>query len=319
MPGQTTTTQQQAPAWALPYWGSYLEGASNLTQQPYQRYGGQRVADFSPEQYQAFGMISDRANGAMSGADHALAAMYGGGGGTGYVGSGANGSPGGGWQGGTRNSLAGPAQLDELIRFTNADVNRDYSTGVAAQNDARAARARSFGGSAYEETVNRNQATLADRLAGNASGLRFQDLQARRGLEENALQRDLTAAEGNSNRNLQGSIAASQAANQRAQIGLQAAMAGQANDRYNLSNLMNAGALRQMYGQSLLDADYGDFREERDYPWLQTDRFGQAISRAAGNQGQSTQTTTTPSNSAGNWLGAGLGAAALWNMFNTPR
>lgn len=311
MPTGTQTTTNQAPPWSLPYWGDYLQGASQQTQRPYTPYGGTRVADFSPEQYDAFGMINDRAHGAMSSADYALQQMYGGGGGTGTVSI----TGGGPSEPMKRNYLADPAQLDDLIKFTNNDVTRDYSTGIAAQNDARAARGRAFGGSAYEEGVQANQRTLADRLAGNASGLRFQDLQARRGLEESALGRDLTASEGNSNRNVQASIAASQAANQRAQLGLQAAMAGQSNDRYNLENLMRSGSLRQMYGQQLNDVDYGNFQEEQNYPWQQTDRFGQAISRASGNQGTQTTTTQQPNNAAGNWLGGGLGALALYSMF----
>jgi hypothetical protein len=325
MAGQSTTSSTSAPAWALPYWGSYLNGMSDLTQQPYQQYGGPRVADFSPEQYDAMGMISDRAHGGgpMTGdIQSALHSMLGGGMGGGMGGD-------GGASGFNlkldKNPLLGEgsSMVDELIRRTGADTARDFSTGTAAQTDAMAARAGAFGGSAYNELANRNASTLADRLAGSANATRLQDLGQRRGLEEAAL-----------DRSLQGQIASGQIAAQRSS-GARAAAASMANAQLAARNdairsamdfnqsgyrdaheLMGVGNLRQMYSQGLLDSDYGNFREQRDHPYQMADMFGNAIARATGGQNTQTQTTNNQSNPWGTALGTGLGALALWNMYS---
>lgn len=335
MPNTTTTTSNSsAPPWALPYWGSYLNGAAQQTQQPYQQYGGQRVANFSPEQQQGMSMITNRAtNGSplLSSAMSALQGMYGDGGGS----SSYNFSMGGGGmgpeaQGSTgRNPLLdqSPGYLDDIIRRTGADTARDYATGTAAQNDARASRSRAFGGSAYEEQSRQNAASLADRLAGNASSLRYQDFNDRRGLEEAQLNRDLQSNMAQAQRQASlmssGMSAAVSRDNARDNTRLSAIrMAGDfANQPYqDAQQLMNVGGMRQMYSQGLLDQNYGDWQAQQQYPWQQTDRFGQAISRATGGQGSQSSTSSqqTQSNPYANILGAGLGTAALWNMFRTP-
>lgn len=324
MAGQSTTSTQAAPTWALPYWGSYLNGASSQTQQPYQRYGGQRIADFSPEQYQGMGMTANLATG-NNGAMSALQDMYGGGG-QGMLSYGGTAGRDVGSPSLRRNPLLDSASgdLDSIIHRTNADVARDYATGTAAQTDARAARSRAFGGSAYEETTRQNAASLADRLAGNESGMRYQDLQSRRQLEDAQLQRELQASI--SNNSLQASMgsAATSAATSRMNAmdanRLNAAQFGVTHRYDDANQLMNVGNLRRMYSQGLLDQNYGDFTEQRDYPNQQLDRFGNAISRATGGQGTTTSQTSTSSNPWANLLGGSMGAMALWNMYNgTPR
>lgn len=94
MAGQSTTTSSSAPSWALPYWGSYLDGAAQQSQKPLQQYQGPQVADFSPEQYDAMGMITDRAkNGSAltNSVGGALQGMFGTNGYGGYSGLGTGG------------------------------------------------------------------------------------------------------------------------------------------------------------------------------------------------------------------------------------
>lgn len=321
MAATNSTSTNSAPSWALPYWGSYLQGASNLSSQPYQRYSGPRVADFSPEQYQGMGMTANLASGgnpAMS----ALQDMYGGGGGAGMLSYGGTAGRDVGSPALRRNPLLDSAStdLDSIIQHTNADTTRDYATGTAAQTDARAARARAFGGSAYEETTRQNAASLADRLAGNESGLRYQDLQGRRQLEDAQLQRELQASISNNQLQAQMGSAATSAATSRMNSQdanrLAAAQFG-VTHRYDDANaLMNVGNLRQMYSQNLINSDYGDFTDQRDYPQTQLDRYGNAISRATGGQGTTTQQTNNSSNPWANLLGGSAMGLALWNMYN---
>jgi hypothetical protein len=61
--GKTTTTTQASgpPQWAIPYFQSAISQASNVANQPYTPYGGARVADFTPDQYQGFDQIRQQA------------------------------------------------------------------------------------------------------------------------------------------------------------------------------------------------------------------------------------------------------------------
>lgn len=92
---------------------------------------------------------------------------------------------------------------------------------------------------------------------------------------------------------------------------------GQAMNNQNMQNqwlrdALSAGSLQQNYGQGLLDSLYGDYREQRDYPWQQLDRYGSLLSRVLGGAGQ-TQTTTAPG---ADRVSQGLGSAALlWSLF----
>lgn len=59
-PTQQTITQTTIPDWAKPYATRVLGEAEKLTYgQPYQEYGGQRMAGFNPLQQQAFGNIAN--------------------------------------------------------------------------------------------------------------------------------------------------------------------------------------------------------------------------------------------------------------------
>ena len=58
-PSQQTVTQTTIPEYARPYVERMLGKAEAFTDAPYQAYGGQRVADFSPMQQQAFQGIAN--------------------------------------------------------------------------------------------------------------------------------------------------------------------------------------------------------------------------------------------------------------------
>ena len=57
----TTVTKQELPAYAQPYAEQLLSRGTNLSQQPYQPYSGQRIADMSPETQAGLQMTRDRA------------------------------------------------------------------------------------------------------------------------------------------------------------------------------------------------------------------------------------------------------------------
>jgi hypothetical protein len=61
--GGTSTTTQEIPDELKPLATQYTQDAINLSNTPYQAYGGQRYADIDPIQSQAVGMIQNRAAG----------------------------------------------------------------------------------------------------------------------------------------------------------------------------------------------------------------------------------------------------------------
>jgi hypothetical protein len=76
-PDKTTTTTTTIPDWAKPYAEKMLGQASAITdisQNPYQAYGGQQTAGFNPMQQQAFGNIQQMSASPATGAGMDIAA-----------------------------------------------------------------------------------------------------------------------------------------------------------------------------------------------------------------------------------------------------
>lgn len=131
-----------------PYLQDYFQRASDLSNNPYQPYTGQRISGFSPEQEQGLQMTTERA---LNGSPVMNAA-----------------------QGNLQSTLEG----DYLNPATNPvwqpmaqSITDAYQTGIGAQTDAAAARAGAFGSSGYGEQVQANQRTLGDTLASAAGSL----------------------------------------------------------------------------------------------------------------------------------------------------
>lgn len=64
-----TTTQTNLPAFAEPYYHDLMQRTASATSEPYQQYGGQRVADFSPYEQEAMSRMGQLG---MSGTNPAL-------------------------------------------------------------------------------------------------------------------------------------------------------------------------------------------------------------------------------------------------------
>lgn len=141
--GGTTTTKTTAelPEYAKPYAIQMLERGAGISNTPFTRYTGQRIADFTPEQQQALGLATDRAltgNAAMNAGNDNL-----------------------------QSTLRG-----DYLNVSNApgfqqgleDIKRAYQTGTAAQTDAAFNKAGAYGGSAYKEMVGQNERSYGDSL-----------------------------------------------------------------------------------------------------------------------------------------------------------
>lgn len=83
--------------------------------------------------------------------------------------------------------------------------------------------------------------------------------------------------------------------------------------RYGLQT--STAAQEQALGQQMRDLDYGDFQYERDYPYMQYQRYANLMSGVP-QATTSTASTTAPSPGIGQQLlGAGLGAYSTYRMF----
>jgi hypothetical protein len=83
--------------------------------------------------------------------------------------------------------------------------------------------------------------------------------------------------------------------------------------RYGLQT--TTAAQEQALGQQMRDLDYADFQYERDYPYMQYQRYANLMSGVP-QATTSTASTTAPSPGIGQQLlGAGLGAYSTYRMF----
>lgn len=246
-PTQQNVTQTTIPEYAKPYVERMLGKSEALSETPYQAYGGERVAGFTPMQNQAFqgvqnmqtagqlGQASNMAGAAglgslMAGQQYAQQA-------TNPYAQQAYMSP------YIQNALQ--PQMQEAIRQSNI---------MGQQNAAQAVQAGAFGGSRQGIVEAERQRNLGQNLA-NIYGTGMQ----------NAFQNAQQAQQFGSTLGLQGFGQAGQAAATLGQLGQ--TQFGQQKDILNAQ--ANAGQLQQQQAQKGLDIAYQDFQNQRQYPYQQ--------------------------------------------------
>lgn len=136
----TSTTTREIPTWAQPYAQELLQKGSALSQQPYQTYQGQRIADMTAQQTQGLQQIQNRA---------------------------LNGSP--------EEQAARQNYTDTMNgKYLSADSN-PYLKGAidTAMNDVQTRVNSQFGGNNYGTTA--HQETLTRNLADAANGIYAQN------------------------------------------------------------------------------------------------------------------------------------------------
>lgn len=304
---QTVNQIRELPDFAKPYAQSLLNTGMQAINQPVQDYQGQRIAGMSspqqqglqnivnratygaPDEMAARGQATDTLSGAYLSSNPAIQAPT-------YVGT---------------NPYAGAnSYLDSLISKNAGDMANAYRTGIAAQTDAAASRDRSYGGSAYQDQVQRNQATLAKSLGDMALQSRFQDYTAQQGLAENALNRSVQAQQ--SDKALMDQ--AYQGERNRQLQAINSGLQGSQADYTNAQQMIGAGDAQRSYQQSLLDQMYQDYLTQVNKPFESIDRAGNLLGLAIGNTGSQTVRTAAPTQISplagflgGGALGYGLG------------
>jgi hypothetical protein len=291
-PTSQTVTQTSIPDYAKPYVEKMLGKAEALGNAPYQSYGGERIAGFTPMQQQAFQNVQ----GMQPAQQLGLGTRMAGAAGLGALQAGQN------YQNMATNPYAQQAYMSPYIQNALApqlEEARRQSAITGQQNQAQAVQQGAFGGSRsaiVEAERQRNLGTLQNQIYGTGM--------------QNAFQQAQQAQQFGSTLGLQGLNQANAAAAQLGQLGQ--TQFGQQKDIVNA--LSAAGAQQQGLEQQRLQQQYQDFLNQRGYQqqqlgWMSDMLRGLPLA-------QQTQSMYQAPPSMASQIG-GLGLAA-YGMFGNP-
>lgn len=211
--GGSSTTTQTIPNELKPLASAYSQKAMALSNQPYQSYGGQQVADPNWSQNTGANMIASRAvNGdplmrlssdtmqnAIRSGNAATSNPYGYAAGvgsatpSGYVGSATPAVNGG------ANQYAGQNQyLQQNIDAALGDITRNYNDAVAPGLTTQMVNSGSFGNTGAQASTANALNDLTKNLANTSSSMRMQDYTTQQGLAENQINRNMQTSQFNS-------------------------------------------------------------------------------------------------------------------------
>jgi len=249
-PGNQNVTTTSIPEYARPYVEKALGQMSALTdlsQNPYQSYGGQRTAAFTPMQAQAMqnvagmktaGQLTDGSNLAYG------AGQYGAGAGSQYAKMAT--SP------GSISQYMSP-YMQNAVDVQKQEAIRDYQKTMPAAN-LQAAKAGAFGGSRQAITDAEAQRNVNQQL-GNIQATGSQQ----------AYDRAMQSMQFGSNLGMQGAGLANQSAGILGQLGQ-----AQFGQQQSITDaMMRAGAMQQGQEQKGLDIQYQNYLDSMNYPYKQ--------------------------------------------------
>jgi hypothetical protein len=277
------TVKQDLPDWAIPYAKQVLGKGSALAESPYQTYGGERTAQFTPLQQQAFqgagAMTPSAATGqgidvAGQATQRALGTTY---------------DP---YQTGQFGAQAGQYMdpyMQNVVGIQQREAQRQAEI-AGTQRNADAVRAGAFGGgrqAIVEAEAARNLATQKGDI--QARGL--QDAYSRGQNQFNTEQqlREQSRQYG-SGLGLQGLQAAITGAGQLGALGSQ--QFGQGMDINKLQNTY--GTQQQQQVQNILSQQYQDFLDQKKFPYQQLE-FQSNLLRGTPSGSVSSMYTAAPS------------------------
>jgi len=284
-----TTQTQDLPEWAKPYAQDVLskgKAVTDIGQNPYQAYGGNRIAGFSDLQNQSF-----------QGAQNMQVAPQLGQASAGAIGAGLGGMDvaGQATTGGFQNQVGGYMNpyMNQILAPQLAEANRQYDIGATKQQSA-ATQAGAFGGSreaimAAENERNRN--TGLNQIYGQGLNTAFTNAQN----QYNA----------NLGTQLQGYGVLGNAANTLGQLGQ-----NQYQQNMGINALQNQyGGQQQAQEQRGLDTAYQDFLTQKNYPYQQLSYMANLVRGTPMGMNTQSQVYQAPPSTA-QTIGA-LGAGAI--------
>lgn len=267
----TTTQITELPEWARGYAKDTLSKASALTDissNPYQQYGGERIAGFQPMQQQAFAGAAGMQPSQQVGMGSDIAGMAGLGAlGTNYQG--------GNFQGGQFDNQAAQQYMSpynqNVVDYQKSQALRDFQIAQPMRN-AQAVQQGAFGGSRGAIMDAEAQRTLNSQLQGiEATG------------QQNAFQNAQTQFNADQARRLQAQGMGEQSRQYGAGLGMQGLQTGlqsastlgqlgqtQYGQQMGINQLQNAyGTQQQQQAQRPMDMAYQDFMNQQNYPYKQ--------------------------------------------------
>jgi len=201
--GGNSTTTQEVPAELKPLATAYSNKAMDLSNQPYQQYGGQQVADMNWAQNAGAGAIYNRAFGgdslmssakgtmqnALDSGNAATSNPYG------YSASVGSAAPAS--NGGTNQYAGSNPYLQQNIDAAMGDITRNYNDAVAPGLTTQMVNSGSFGNTGAQASTQNAMNDLTKNLSNTASGMRMQDYTSQQGLAENQINRNMQTSQFN--------------------------------------------------------------------------------------------------------------------------
>lgn len=317
-PSTTTygTVTNSIPQWMSDYNQGLIARANAIAAEPYQAYGGPRIAGFTPDTQNAFGLTRQAANAYQGPLSQALditqGALAPGQGGLAtaqpYINNATQNYP------GAVSQYMDP-YVGNVIDRAKLEANRNYTENILPSLNAKFTANGQYGSSAMAREANRAARDITEGLQSNANAALSQAYQTGANIFGQDQSRQLGAAQ------LAGALGS-----QDQQTALKgAAQLGALGQTAQELGLKGAGALdtigqmQQAQQQKNLDLAYQDFASQRDYPRQTVDWLSSVI-RGMPAPTSSTTTTTGPNGPPGpsalSQLGQyGTGIAAIMDIF----
>jgi len=307
-PAQQTVTNTSIPEYARPYVERMLgqtEALTDINQNPYQTYGGERIAGFNPTQQQAFQNVQNMQTAPQIGQATGLAGISG----MGSIGTaGQMGQVGQQYANQATNPYAQQAYMSPYIQNALqpqlAEMNRQYDiTGLQQKRAATGAGA--FGGS--REALMRSENERNKNMAMNAAiGSGYQNaFQAAQQAQQFGAGLGLQGLQGQ----LQGFGQAGQAAGTLGQLGQT-----QYGQQMGINQAQQqVGAIQQAQAQQGLDTAYQDFLKQKNYPYQQL-AFMSDMTRGLPLSQTSQAMYSAPPSAVSQLGGLGMSALGIYGM-----
>jgi hypothetical protein len=292
-PQPTQTSSVTIPEYAKPQVERLLGKAEAATDAPYQAYGGQRIAEASPEQQAARAGVAGMTQPGQFAA------------GTGLVGAGGLSSLAAGQQymgmatdPGAQQAFMSP-YMQNVLDVQKQQAIRDAQQQQLAAN-LGSVKQGTYGGARQTLAMTERERNLGDQLAKiQATGL------------QSAYDQAIKSMQFGTQTGLQGAGQAAQAGAALGQLGTQQQASG-----IELAKAQEAfGGMGQAERQKALDQAYQDFITQQQYPYKQLGFMSDILRGSANLAGTGGKTIyEAPGSGTAQLLGTGLGAASIYNL-----
>jgi len=293
-PAQQTVTQTSIPEYAAPYVQTMLgktEALTDINQNPYQSYGGERIAGFNPNQQQAFQNTINQQVAGQIGAGTGLAGAAG----LGSLGAGAD------YRNMATNPNATAAYMSPYMQNV-VDVQKNE-----AFRDAQIRNLGSNLGSARQGTYGGARQLLGEQERNRNLQQQMANIQATG--SQNAFNAAQQAQQFGTTAGLQGYGQALQGASTLGQLGSTQFGQQQAINQ----GIQNVGNIQQAQAQQGLDLAYQDFLKQRNYPYQQL-AFMSDMTRGIPLSQSAQQVYTAPPSAVSQLGGLGMSALGIYGM-----